>query len=122
MGVQTFVNALYALDEDELLAELEGLADLVNWMKEHFLLSGTQEAYLDNMSTGICQYIAEMLHSSLAGRIPVNFNQVNSAVARPTAVNDDGKLLDLSKKSEAVIINNQLSKRDSLNISISYLH
>ena len=122
LGVQTFLATLYAFTDEELLLELSGISDFAQWMKAHFLLTEAQENYLDRISPEISAYLSAVTRSSLTDRLPVNLIQAKETGGDVPEKDDDGKLLDLSKKSEATILNNRLSKSESLSITISYLN
>lgn len=93
-GLQSLLQALYALPDQELLEQANGLNYHPKmWINGHFELDSKQLQYLDQMPQSVADFMGQQGSFALVHRLPITLEKnYRTANSRSNGDEDQGKL------------------------------
>ncbi|MCD0490569.1 hypothetical protein LPB86_20180 [Pedobacter sp. MC2016-14] len=71
-GVEDKIEEVYLLSAPDLLAEANAIqADFKGWVADNFILSSSQEDYLDNLNDRISTYFGSQCSICFTNKLPI---------------------------------------------------
>lgn len=116
-GVADLITYLYALPDDQLIAEANSIkSDFRAWVESHFLLSPKQQSYLNNLPENSVIYFGDQCWFCFINRLSVTLDYPSPP--EPTGL---GKWTE-GKSSTKLVVNNDggFEATGELNFSMIY--
>ncbi|GGC43157.1 hypothetical protein GCM10011386_39280 [Parapedobacter defluvii] len=83
-GVQTVLNELYALPDEQLQQQARGLAfDFSGWISEHFTLTPSQAQFIENeLSASFIAFVSSRVPFVMEHRLPITYSVFSKPPAK----------------------------------------